>query len=50
MMTGEFKGDKQQFINHVKTTVFPAAQAKAGARIVFQENLNQAPDAELSHW
>lgn len=50
MITGEFKGDKQQFINHVKTTVFTAAKAKAAARMVFQENLDQAPDAELPQW
>ena len=41
-MTGDFQGDKQDFINHIKTTVFPVTQSKVQERLTFEKSVQGA--------
>lgn len=52
LMSTDLNGDKNAFINHVKSVVFPEAEAKSKARLGFEENLAKAAtsDAKLAEW
>ena len=52
LMSEELQGKKDAFINHVNTVVFPAAEAKAQARLGFEESLGKAATTEtkLAEW
>ena len=51
-MTGDFQGDKQDFINHIKTTVFPVTQSKVQERLTFEKSVQGAIgyQAQIQEW
>jgi len=43
LITDDFKGDKKDFINHIKATISPVTESKVQERATFEKNVLSAP-------
>lgn len=52
VITDDFKGDKKDFINHIKTTIFPVTQSKVQERAAFEKSVmgGSSSKGQIEEW